>query len=42
MNADGTRVVKTYANEPSAFTKSNSISISNVCGQILCGQRISE
>ena len=42
INADGSRVVKTYANEPSAFTKTNSISISNVCGQILCGLRVTE
>ena len=42
INADGSRVVKTYAKEPSAFTKTNSISISNVCGQILCGLRVTE
>ena len=42
INADGSRVVKTYENEPSAFTKKNSISISNVCGQILCGLRVTE
>ena len=42
INADGSRVVKTYANEPSAFNKKNSISISNVCGQILCGLRVTE
>ena len=42
INVDGSRVVKTYANEPSAFTKKNSISISNVCGQNLCGLRVTE
>lgn len=42
INTDGTSIVKTYSNEPSAFSQQNSIGISNVCGQILCGQRISE
>ena len=42
VNADGTRYVKLYSSEPSEFNESNSIGISNICGQILCGQRVSE
>ena len=41
-NPDGTRIVKLYSKEPSEFNKQNSIGISNICGQILCGQRINE
>ena len=41
-NPDGTRIVKLYSNEPTEFNKQNSIGISNICGQILCGQRINE
>ena len=42
VNADGTRYVKLYSSEPSEFNESNSIGISNICGQILCGQRVIE
>lgn len=42
INIDGSRVVKLYSQEPNAFTNKNSISISNICGQVLCGQRIDE
>lgn len=42
INADGSRVVKLYSSEPSAFTQQTSISISNICGQVLCGQRVDE
>lgn len=42
INADGTRIVKLYSNNPSEFNGTNSIGISNICGQILCGQRIYE
>ena len=42
MNVDGSRVVKTYAAAPSDFKIDTCIGISNVCGQILCGQRINE
>lgn len=41
-NPDGTRIIKLYSKEPNEFNKTNSIGISNICGQILCGQRISE
>ena len=41
-NPDGERIIKLYSNEPDEFTKTNSIGISNICGQILCGQRIYE
>ena len=41
-NPDGKRIIKLYSNEPSEFSKTNSIGISNICGQILCGQRVSE
>ena len=42
VNPDGMRIVKTYNNNPSEFNKTNSISISNVCGQILCSYRMTE
>lgn len=42
INADGSRVVKLYSSEPNYFTQQNSISISNICGQVLCGQRVDE
>ncbi len=42
INPDGTRIIKLYSNEPSEFNQTNSIGISNICGQILCGQRITE
>ena len=42
INADGTRVIKLYSSEPSAFSEETSISISNICGQVLCGQRVDE
>ena len=41
-NPDGERIIKLYSNEPDEFSKINSIGISNICGQILCGQRIYE
>lgn len=42
MNVDGSRVVKTYDKNTSDFKIGTCIGISNVCGQILCGQRINE
>ena len=42
IQPDGSTVVKLYSSEPDFFTQANSISISNVCGQILCGQRVDE
>ena len=42
IQPDGSTTIKLYSNEPSFFTKENSISISNICGQILCGQRVDE
>ena len=41
-NTDGERIIKLYSKEPTEFSKTNSIGISNICGQILCGQRVSE
>ena len=42
INPDGQTIIKLYSSEPEFFTKENSISISNICGQILCGQRVDE
>ena len=42
INPDGQSIVKLYSSEPEFFTKENSISITNICGQILCGQRVDE
>lgn len=42
IQPDGSTVVKLYSSEPDFFTQANSISISNVCGQVLCGQRVDE
>ena len=42
FNHDGTKTIKIYSSEPDFFNQQNSISISNICGQILCGQRIDE
>ena len=42
IQPDGSTTIKLYSSEPSFFTKENSISISNICGQILCGQRVNE
>ena len=42
INPDGQSFVKLYSSEPEFFTKENSISITNICGQILCGQRVDE
>lgn len=42
LNSDGSRVVKLYSQEPNAFTKTISLGISNIRGQILCGQSIQE
>ena len=42
INSDGSRVVKFYSQEPNVFTEKNSIGLSKICGQILCGQRIEE
>ena len=42
INPNGETIIKLYSSEPEFFTKANSISISNVCGQILCGQRVDE
>lgn len=42
INPDGTTTIKLYSKEPNFFTKENTISISNICGQILCGQRVNE
>ena len=42
IQPDGKTTIKLYSNEPEFFTKENSISITNICGQILCGQRIDE
>ena len=42
IQPDGSTSIKLYSSEPSFFTKENSISISNICGQILCGQRVDE
>ena len=42
INPNGETIIKLYSSEPEFFTKENSISISNICGQILCGQRVNE
>ena len=42
INPNGETIIKLYSSEPEFFTKANSISISNICGQILCGQRVDE
>ena len=42
INPDGQTIIKLYSSDPEFFTKENSISISNICGQILCGQRVDE
>lgn len=42
INPNGETIIKLYSSEPEFFTKANSISISNICGQILCGQRVEE
>ena len=42
INPDGQHIIKLYSSEPEFFTKENSISITNICGQILCGQRVDE
>ena len=42
INPNGETIIKLYSSEPEFFTKATSISISNVCGQILCGQRVDE
>ena len=42
IQPDGKTTIKLYSNEPDFFTQQNSISITNICGQILCGQRIDE
>ena len=41
-NADGTRIIKLYSSEPSAFNQTTSIGISDIKGQILCGQLLDE
>ena len=42
INPNGETIIKLYSSEPEFFTKENSISINNICGQILCGQRVNE
>ena len=42
INPNGETIIKLYSSEPEFFTKENSISSSNICGQILCGQRVNE
>ena len=42
IQPDGSTTIKLYSSEPNFFNKENSISISNICGQILCGQRVDE
>ena len=42
INADGTNEAKVYSDYPSAFDLTNSISISDICGQVLCIDRLNE
>lgn len=42
INTDGTTEFKLYSVNPEAFDLTNSISISDICGQVLCIDRLNE